>query len=175
LPFSSIATVSPSRIADPALTCFLTAASMSGSEFVIFSSFLEKIVTLSPSLCIWTRAPSNFHSIAAVSISWTTLSMPGVICASIIFIGRLSSSESSVTSLTPPRFAAIATAPRSFVSMNPRSTSATGTSNAFAMESLTIPSPTPIRSSSMARRARYLATSGDEEFNIYWRFFIFTV
>ena len=79
-------------------------------------------------------------------------------CASIGFTGvpgvRLSFDNPS----PPSRRAVVATTEKSLVSICARSTIALSMSNACAIASRTIPSPTPILSSSVIVRVRYLAS-----------------
>ena len=124
----------------------------------MFSSLRVNMLISSPLRCTCSLIPSYLVSQSAHPISGMISSRGGASCASIGFTGvpgvRLSFSKPAL----PCSLAVLATTEKSLVSIWALSTIALSMSNASAIASRTIPSPTPILSSSVIVRVRYFAS-----------------
>ena len=82
----------------------------------------------------------------------------GASCASIGFTGVPGVKFNSLSPASPFSFATTAIKPKSFVSIIALSTTVLSILDAWAIASLTTPSPTPILSSSRIVRVKYFAS-----------------
>ncbi len=155
------AMTSPSTIALSAFNSFMIVSTISGRDAVTSERRRLKILTLSPSSCIWTRAPSGLNSKHVLpSCSERASSTLATGSANIGLMGWKSVTLSFSSSETPYSMATFATEPRSLTNRSALLTRFEGTLEAEAIASSISPSRKPSRISKMKFLTMYFASRG---------------
>ena len=137
-----------------------TAATISGTRAVTSLRLRVKTRTSSPCLCTCTRAPSSFHSSAAVPSVRSASSMAGADCDNIGSTGCMSRMENRASASAPSCINACATPAMPPAAIAALRASASLTPLAAATASSTSACSAPWRNSPTIRRGRKSCSSG---------------